>query len=57
MGGSLIGRKPVGERRGIWQDVLEECYTVAPDMELNGSSKEDRSLEEGDREVHGLKSG
>jgi hypothetical protein len=51
---------PVGEPRGRRQDAfcfLEESHTVAPDMELRGGSKEDRSLEEGDQEVNGLKSG
>jgi hypothetical protein len=34
---------------------LEGYRRVAPDTELKGGSKEDRSLEEGDRGVHGLK--
>jgi len=36
---------------------LEECRRFAPDTELEGGSKEKRSLEKGDREGHGQKTG
>jgi len=45
----------VGEPRGIQQDVFGGMsYSCS---KLKGGSKEDRSLQEGDREVSGLKSG
>lgn len=53
----MVGRRHVGEPRGIQQDVSEGMSYSCSRHGLKGDSKEDRSLKEGDREVHGLKLG
>jgi hypothetical protein len=48
-------RRKTSRKMGGW--CLEGCRRFAPDTEVEGYSKGDRSLEEGDWGVHGPKTG
>jgi len=50
--------RPVRKSIGRWDyAVWSDNYRFAPDTDLEGSSKEERTLDEGDRRGYGLKTG